>query len=208
MPSFCKVCGKETLQLCSGCKKVYYCCVACQRADWKKHKKQCKKVNAQQIKTKIVNNWSNFSKLPNWAISSDHRKSIINGSCQCEGIKYELLSTPREIQHCYCSICRKMHGSIYASWSPIKEMDIRFISKNTLTYYKSSDRVKRGFCNQCGSKIFLKYEYQRGLIWLTTALFQGNDQWYKDKRKMHIYCLSKAEYTVIPVDGNKRLNGT
>lgn len=45
-----KICGNETCQapkgvsvsLCTGCLKKAYCSVACQRADWKEHKKLCK----------------------------------------------------------------------------------------------------------------------------------------------------------------------
>jgi len=39
----CTVCGNETPKRCSLCKKVYYCSVTCQKADWNKHKKICRK---------------------------------------------------------------------------------------------------------------------------------------------------------------------
>eukprot|EP01084_Bolivina_argentea_P169875 294425_1 len=217
MPSFCKVCKAETNILCSGCKHVYYCGSMCQKKDWIKHKKECKKIrNSDQLNKdnddyKEECNWSNFVKYPNWASLSDKRNCLISGNCECNGVSYQLLRIPREIQHCYCSICRKMHGSINASWSPIAERDIKFISNKTLTYYKSTDRVKRGFCNKCGCKIYLKYEYQKGLIWLTTASFNANSEnkyWHQNKRKMHIYAKSKAGYCMIPNDGYKRLFGT
>merc|ERR1712218_627373 len=132
------------------------------------------------------------------------RRCLISGGCQCRAVKYELLAIPIEIQHCYCSICRKISGSTSCAWSPIKELDIRFICNQTLTFYKSSKKVKRGFCRKCGSKIYLKYEYQKSLIWLTTASFDddSNIDWHRNKRKMHIYCASKAEYSMIPNDGN------
>eukprot|EP01084_Bolivina_argentea_P232997 392537_1 len=37
----CKRSGPN--KICSGCKKIYYCSVSCQRNDWNQHKKQCKK---------------------------------------------------------------------------------------------------------------------------------------------------------------------
>ena len=38
----CKVCGKQTkIRLCAGCKSVFYCCIKCQRKDWKEHKVTC-----------------------------------------------------------------------------------------------------------------------------------------------------------------------
>ena len=46
-------------KFCSRCKMVYYCNVSCQRDDWSKHKKKCKKL-AKQNKSK---NETNNSKL-------------------------------------------------------------------------------------------------------------------------------------------------
>ena len=40
----CKTCGKtDDLKWCGACNKVRYCGAACQRADWKNHKKSCVK---------------------------------------------------------------------------------------------------------------------------------------------------------------------
>jgi hypothetical protein len=41
----CHHCGKDDVKMraCSGCEKAHYCDATCQKADWKKHKKECKK---------------------------------------------------------------------------------------------------------------------------------------------------------------------
>jgi hypothetical protein len=38
----CRVCGQTGELKCSGCNKARYCSRACQKIDWKKHKKTCK----------------------------------------------------------------------------------------------------------------------------------------------------------------------
>ena len=51
-PLFCSNCGQKTSEMdegqrlfrCSGCYTARYCGKACQRADWPKHKKVCKKL--------------------------------------------------------------------------------------------------------------------------------------------------------------------
>ena len=44
----CKKLGAKSY--CSSCKSSYYCNVECQRADWKKHKRKCKKLRKKQTK--------------------------------------------------------------------------------------------------------------------------------------------------------------
>ena len=48
----CSFCKKEpassgaTLKCCTRCRSAHYCSVACQKSDWKKHKKKCKEIAA------------------------------------------------------------------------------------------------------------------------------------------------------------------
>lgn len=38
---FCAICSKECTYRCRTCKKIYYCSVECQKADWEHHKHDC-----------------------------------------------------------------------------------------------------------------------------------------------------------------------
>jgi hypothetical protein len=46
----CAVCGgqPEALLLCSGCMGVKYCSAECQRAHWKRHRTECKRVQCER----------------------------------------------------------------------------------------------------------------------------------------------------------------
>lgn len=47
-PDVCNLCSKKCdAKLCSGCFAVGYCSPECQRSDWKKHKKKCKRLAAE-----------------------------------------------------------------------------------------------------------------------------------------------------------------
>ena len=170
---------------------------------------------------KITNNnnskWSQWEKYPTFCQQkSNELKFKITGSCHCKGIMFGLIKTPTQIQNCYCSICRKIHGSALASWSPIKEMCIKFIKHESLVAYQSSSKVKRGFCNVCGANIFLKYEYQKGTLWLATGVFDDiihdgidnesikRNNWHSKAKKWHIYCNSASDWFKVPNDGLKR----
>jgi len=51
----CDKCGKETtLHKCGGCGTKYYCGKDCQKADWKEHKKECKRKQAAYKSVGIV----------------------------------------------------------------------------------------------------------------------------------------------------------
>lgn len=48
LPIYCEGCGKgeredgKALLQCAKCKNARYCSAGCQKAEWKKHKKECK----------------------------------------------------------------------------------------------------------------------------------------------------------------------
>eukprot|EP00483_Globobulimina_turgida_P002786 UN02791 len=141
---------------------------------------------------------------------------MINASCQCGAVKYELLSLPQELQHCYCSMCRKQHGAASATWTPFLEQDIRFIKNGKQTKYKSSNKVTRSFCSNCGSNISLKYVFQKDTVWITPSLFDGPaityldnidaKTWWLNVRVLHIFCASKCAWYDIPDDGHPQLS--
>ena len=154
----------------------------------------------------------------------DLRKVLLKGSCQCKSIKYELLEYPCDIQHCYCSMCRKMHGSPIASWCPMKECDIRWISRNNLTTYKSSNGASRQFCSKCGANVCLKYSFQQDIIWITPSLFDENNNdnndsdrdkndkndqewhWSDNARILHLFCSDGSRWFSIQSDSTPKLS--
>ena len=144
----------------------------------------------------------------NFAKKSDSRQPMIYGSCQCKSIQFELLSLPTELDCCYCSMCRKMHGSSVGTWVPILQNDIKFVKYGKQTQYKSSDDVVRTFCSKCGSNLLFKFLFQKGTIWIVPSLFdedktniKAKDWWLKVK-KIHIFCGSKAKWYQVPNDGH------
>lgn len=51
----CESCGKQSDRQCNRCHTVFYCNVACQQADWKRHKKSCAQPLAiQLLDTKLL----------------------------------------------------------------------------------------------------------------------------------------------------------
>ena len=76
-------------------------------------------------------------------------------SCLCGGIKIKVKGKLRHVINCHCSQCMKTHGN-YAAYTSSLEENITFIKKETLKWYNSSKKAKRGFCSICGASMFYK----------------------------------------------------
>jgi len=76
----------------------------------------------------------------------------VNGSCLCRGVEWEVTEPMELMGHCHCSMCRKAHGSAFATYvaTPRKGYQLlqgaKFIAR-----YESSPNHYRHFCSICGS---------------------------------------------------------
>lgn len=67
------------------------------------------------------------------------------------------------------------------------------IKKGTLKWYHSSDKVRRGFCGQCGSSLLFDPLDQEKYDWTAVAL-GAFDQPTTIKLDMHIFVSEKGDY--------------
>jgi len=81
-------------------------------------------------------------------ISQTHR-----GSCLCGAVTFAVAGALPPPDACHCSQCRKSSGHYWASTDVATEaLEIQGADK--LTWFHSSERVRRGFCSICGSPLF------------------------------------------------------
>ncbi|ETO29414.1 hypothetical protein RFI_07707, partial [Reticulomyxa filosa] len=151
----------------------------------------------------------------------DSRKAVLHASCFCKDIEYELLQFPEDIQHCYCSMCRKMHGIrcpfmfSYICIHILAENNIRWTKGlHSLKSFSSSEHGCRFFCGRCASNVALKYDFQNDTLWLTPALFDVEsvsmtlmtEPWHESCRVLHIFCGSRTRWYPLPNDGQPQLD--
>ncbi|MEM5472037.1 GFA family protein [Hoeflea sp. AS60] len=79
--------------------------------------------------------------------------SMLHGSCHCGGVAFSIPADSVGVVACHCTDCRKMHGN-YNAMLAAPRHEVSFESETTLHWYDSSDKVKRGFCTTCGSRLF------------------------------------------------------
>jgi hypothetical protein len=74
------------------------------------------------------------------------------GECLCGTVRYEADGPLSITFHCHCSICRKHHGSAFATFVAAPLMGFRWLSgQEHIDRYPSSEKGERPFCRTCGA---------------------------------------------------------
>lgn len=80
--------------------------------------------------------------------------SVLDGSCLCGAVRFEVRGAPEELVHCHCRMCQKAHGAAYASFALVRHEDFVLLAgDDKLVRYRSSDAATRTFCAACGSAL-------------------------------------------------------
>ena len=77
---------------------------------------------------------------------------MTQGACLCGAVRYEVHGPFSMAMHCHCSMCRKHHGSLFATFVSAPLMGFRWLGgEDHVVKFKSSEHGVRGFCKVCGS---------------------------------------------------------
>ena len=113
--------------------------------------------------------------------------NLHSGSCLCGQIGFSLKGQLPAPNACHCSQCRKQSGHYWASVD-VKESDVTITGD--VSWYQSSEKVRRGFCSTCGSFLFWNPIHHD-----TIALAMGAfDTATQTKLGMHIFVADKGDY--------------
>jgi len=79
-----------------------------------------------------------------------------SGGCACGAIRYECTAEPVLALNCHCRDCQRATGAAYASSIFVPAQFVR-IARGDLKFHvvtaESGNRVRRGFCPECGSPV-------------------------------------------------------
>ena len=90
--------------------------------------------------------------------------SDLSGGCQCGAVRFSVTSIGRA-SICHCRMCQKAFGNI---GGPLVTAHGLVWSRGAPKRFQSSNKVRRGFCGDCGTP--LTYEYD-GVVELAIATF-------------------------------------
>jgi hypothetical protein len=127
-------------------------------------------------------------------------RTPITGSCLCGAVRYEIRGRASPITICHCSQCRKFHGAA-GPYATCRREKIA-IEGSTLRWYRSSERVRRGFCGECGSSLFWDRQ-DRAFLEIAAGTI---DTPIEARVNAHIYVGSRAGWEHLD-DGLPRHDG-
>lgn len=81
---------------------------------------------------------------------------MLTGSCLCGDIAFAIDGPVETVVHCHCSMCRKSHGSAFATFATVSTDDLRWVrGEGRVESYRSSAQRSRRFCARCGSVVLV-----------------------------------------------------
>jgi len=89
----------------------------------------------------------------------------VRGSCLCGSVAWVSSGGFSLMTHCHCAMCRKAHGSAFATWAATPTAGLRWLrGHDAVSRYESSSQIVRTFCSRCGSVVPLDPEGERTFV--------------------------------------------
>lgn len=115
------------------------------------------------------------------------------GSCACGAITFEVAGALAEPDACHCTQCRKQSGHFWVS-TDVQRSNLTLHGEDRITWYRSSDKVRRGFCATCGSFLFWDM-IGRVNVGIAMGAFDAPTGTHLEQ---HIFTASKGDYYELP----------
>lgn len=111
------------------------------------------------------------------------------GSCLCGAVRFEVTGELPAPDACHCSICRRQSGHYWAS-TDVPRARVTIAGEENLTWFASSERVRRGFCRTCGAVLFFDPP-ARDWIAIAMGAFESPTG---TRLAKHIFTADKGDY--------------
>jgi hypothetical protein len=107
----------------------------------------------------------------------------------CGAISFEVRAPLNPPDACHCSQCRKQTGHFFVC-TDVPRSDLIVSGANHVSWYKSSEKVQRGFCKHCGSTLFWD-PFKKDWTAVAMGAFESPTGTHIEK---HIHVASKGDY--------------
>jgi hypothetical protein len=111
------------------------------------------------------------------------------GSCLCGAVRFTVDGDLPHPDGCHCTACRKTSGHYFASCD-VPKSALTISGDDNLTWFQSSQKVRRGFCKTCGSNLFWDPVFRD---WIGVAM-GAIDGPTGTSLNLHIFVSEKGDY--------------
>lgn len=123
------------------------------------------------------------------ALRPGQDRIMLTGSCLCGAVRFTVEGELHAPDACHCTQCRKQSGHFWAS-ADAPRAAVAIEGEDAVTWYQSSEKVRRGFCSTCGSFLFWQ-PLTRDSIAIAMGAF---DKPTGLKLAKHIFVADKGDY--------------
>lgn len=117
------------------------------------------------------------------------------GSCLCGAVRFEVAGELRPPDACHCTQCRRHSGHYFVS-TDLPRAAVTIHGADKVTWFHSSEKVRRGFCGTCGSSLFWD-PVHRDMIAVAMGAF---DRPTGTRIAIHVHVADKGDYYDITDD--------
>jgi hypothetical protein len=107
----------------------------------------------------------------------------------CGAVRFAVDGALKPPDACHCSQCRRQSGHVWASTN-VPRAALKLQGADKVTWYQSSEKVRRGFCSICGSALFWDPTGHDFIAVAMGALDKPTDV----HLEKHIFVVDKGDY--------------
>jgi hypothetical protein len=98
---------------------------------------------------------------------------MVQGSCHCGAVRFEVEQAPETVMDCNCSHCR-LYGSL---WAYYPQRDVKFEANDTFIYMWGDRMLEMHHCKTCGcfSHFTIVGQTDAKMIGVNARLMRGLD---------------------------------
>lgn len=82
---------------------------------------------------------------------------VLEGGCQCGGVRYRITGTPLTFYACHCTECQKQSASAFGLSFWVKRPDFELVSGEPKVWERPADSggtTVCAFCPDCGTRLY------------------------------------------------------
>jgi hypothetical protein len=107
-------------------------------------------------------------------------------------VRFEVQGALPPPDACHCTQCRKHAGHVFVS-TDLPRARVTIHGGEHVSWYRSSAKVRRGFCSVCGSSLFWD-PIEKDWIGVAMGAFDGPT---RTKIAIHVHVADKGDYYEI-----------